>query len=69
MPQVVMIRNSISVDRMAFDENKRKMYRQKLQCDEDTFVIGNIGRLHFQKNQSFCIEVFNEFLKKTKMHV
>ena len=66
MPQVVMIRNSISVDRMAFDENKRKMYRQKLQCDEDTFVIGNIGRLHFQKNQSFCIEVFKEFLKKNK---
>ena len=62
--KVVMIRNSISVDRMAFDEEKRRNYREKLQCDERTWVIGNVGRLHFQKNQKFCLDIFQHFLKK-----
>lgn len=64
LAKVVMIRNSISVDRMAFDEEKRRSYREQLQCDEQTWVIGNVGRLHFQKNQTFCLEIFQHFLKK-----
>lgn len=31
---------------------------------EDNFVIGNVGRLHFQKNQDFMIEIFRELIKK-----
>lgn len=64
LPKVVMIRNSISVERMAFDEEKRKKYRKQLQCNDDTWVIGNVGRLHFQKNQKFCLEILQQFLKK-----
>ena len=64
LPKVVMIRNSISVERMAFDEEKRKKYRKQLQCNDDTWVIGNVGRLHFQKNQKFCLDIFQHFLKK-----
>ena len=64
LPKVVMIRNSISVDRMSFDEEKRRNYRKKLHCDERTWVIGNVGRLHFQKNQKFCLDIFQHFLKK-----
>lgn len=64
MPQVIMIKNSISVRRMAFDEKKREIYRQKLGCSEYDYVIGNIGRLHFQKNQQFCLDIFHEFHKK-----
>lgn len=64
MPRVVMIKNAISVRRMAFDEKKREMYRKKLGCDEQDYVVGNIGRLHFQKNQQFCLEIFHELQKK-----
>ena len=49
---------------MAFDEEKRRNYRKKLHCDERTWVIGNVGRLHFQKNQKFCLDIFQHFLKK-----
>ena len=31
---------------------------------ENNFVIGNVGRLHFQKNQTFILDIFKEFLKK-----
>ena len=30
---------------------------------ENKYVIGNVGRLHFQKNQKFAIDVFNEYHK------
>lgn len=62
-PEVVTIRNAISAERMAFDGQKRKEYRKKSGWDEN-FVIGNIGRLHFQKNQRFILEVFKYVLNK-----
>ena len=63
LSKVVMIRNAISVPQMAFCGKKRQKYREMLNC-KDEYVIGNIGRLHFQKNQKFCLAIFREFLKQ-----
>ena len=63
MPEVKIIHNAIDVDRMDFDEQKRKEIRRKIGADDSSYVIGNAGRLHFQKNQSFAIDVFREYLK------
>lgn len=62
--KVVIIRNSISVKRMEFNLEKREKYRRDLGCKESEYVIGNIGRLHFQKNQQFCLEIFEKFQKQ-----
>ena len=59
----VQIHNAIDIENMRFDEEKRKALRQKYNL-EGKYVIGNVGRLHFQKNQAFAIEVFNCFYKK-----
>ena len=61
MGKVVYIRNAIDPERYRFDEGKRFALREKLGIT-DRFVFGNIGRLHFQKNQSFAIEVFSKYL-------
>lgn len=53
----VQIHNAISLNKMAFDEEKRNKHRKELNW-EDKFVIGNIGRFHFQKNQLFLLEIF-----------
>ena len=58
----IVIRNAIDVNRVQFDEEKRKETRKKYGW-EDQFVIGNIGRLHFQKNQTFCLDVFSHYIK------
>ena len=63
LPKVVMIRNAISVSGMEFCGEKREKYRRMLGCSSG-YVIGNIGRLHFQKNQQFCLEIFREILKQ-----
>ncbi len=58
--KAVVIHNAIDVDRMCFDAKKRKEIRDRYDL-QDKFVIGNVGRLHFQKNQEFAIEVFKYY--------
>lgn len=59
----LVINNAIDVEKYKFNENIRKQYREKLGID-DKFVVGHVGRLHFQKNQEFLIEIFNEINRK-----
>ena len=63
LQKAVVIHNAIDVDRLKYDEQKRNDLRSKYGW-ENKFVIGNIGRLHFQKNQTFCLEVFSEYVKE-----
>ncbi len=58
--QAVIIRNAIDIDAMKFDGEKRNAIRAEHGW-EDRYIIGNIGRLHFQKNQSFMIDVFQMY--------
>ena len=58
-----IIPNAIDVNGISFDKTKRSMVRKELNWD-DNFIIGNVGRLHFQKNQDFIIDVFNNLLNR-----
>jgi glycosyltransferase involved in cell wall biosynthesis len=63
LKQAVIIKNAIDIAKMQFDPEKREKYRERLNAQRQ-FVIGNIGRLHFQKNQNFAIDIFAEYVKK-----
>ena len=58
--KAVIIRNAIDVEAMKFDDSKRNEIREQYGWQEK-YVIGNVGRLHFQKNQSFMIDVFQKY--------
>lgn len=60
--KLIIIRNAIDVDRLAFSQEARDNIRRQYALKDD-YVLGNVGRLHFQKNQSFAIDVFEKFLK------
>lgn len=60
--RVIIIKNAIDIESKRFDETKRSIIRQKNGW-ENKLVIGNIGRLHFQKNQLFLLDIFKEYLK------
>ena len=63
--KAIIIHNAIDVSKMKFDLTKRNEVRNDYSLD--TFeVIGNVGRLHFQKNQEFIIAIFNELQKENK---
>ena len=52
------IPNGIDLRRFAFNVAERERVRRQLKL-EGTFVIGNVGRLCHQKNQTFLIDIFS----------
>lgn len=61
----LLIKNAIDYELFKYNENVRNEYRNKLNID-GKFVIGNVGRFHFQKNHTFIIKVFFEIHKIEK---
>ena len=57
--KVTIFNNAIDLNKFKFDKNVRNEVRKELDI-EDNFVIGHVGRLCFQKNQEFLIDVFKE---------
>lgn len=58
-----VLKNAIDAEKFIFDAQKRKKCRNKFDIDNDTFVIGFIGRVTEPKNPEFIIDVFYEFVK------
>lgn len=53
-----ILKNAVDLDRFAFDEEVREKVRRELDVDEDTLLLGHVGRFHVQKNHHFLIECF-----------
>lgn len=60
---VYLLNNAIDLDKFKYDKDERQKIRKELNIDDDTFVIGHIGRFVRQKNHDFLIDVFNEVHK------
>lgn len=58
-----MIKNGIATAKFMYDEKKRSELREKYNLS-NAFVIGNIGRLVTQKNQSFLLDVMKKMVEK-----
>lgn len=59
----VVIRNAIDVEKIQSGIAFRKEIRRKLGW-EDALILTCIGRLHFQKNQKFAVDVLAKFLPR-----
>lgn len=58
----VVVKNAIDTHKFKFNESVREQARKELQF-VDNFVVGNVGRLHKQKNQAFLLDVFKQILQ------
>ena len=61
-PSFREIKNAIDCEAFAFSQDARLEVRRELSL-ENNLVIGNVGRLHYQKNQFFLLDIFFEILK------
>ncbi|RNC29196.1 MAG: putative glycosyltransferase EpsF [Candidatus Dichloromethanomonas elyunquensis] len=59
LPKCLILRNAIDLDTFQYDPVLRLKTRKTFGL-EDNFVIGHIGRYHYQKNHEFLIEIFKE---------
>lgn len=62
LDKVKIIKDAINVDLYTFNPSIRKKIRIKYNLVNKK-VIGNIGRLSYQKNQEFVLDIFNELHK------
>ena len=58
-----VIPNAIDAEKFYFNEELRNKKREELGIKSE-FVVGHVGRLSYQKNHKFLIEIFKELLNK-----
>ena len=61
---VQLIPNGIDIERFQRSSAGREKIRLALGIRPEQFVIGNVGRFCYQKNQSFLIDIFAEVQKR-----
>lgn len=61
--KVRIIRNALDLESFSFSRRARDEKRAALGISPNQLVVGQVGRLCFQKNQAFSMRVFKELLK------
>lgn len=67
--QYKIIYNAIDVEKFRRNTIIRNLYRKELNIQSKQVVIGHVGRFHFQKNQKFLVDVFNELIKRNNNYL
>ena len=63
--KALVIHNAIEVENFLYNEEKKIQLRKEYNIPEDCLVVGQVSRLDEKaKNQSFCVKVFSELVKK-----
>lgn len=61
--EFVILKNGRNINQFQYNEEKRKIMRDKLGLSNECLAIGTVGNLNRQKNQEFLIRVFEEIKK------
>lgn len=61
--EFTLIPNAIETEKFLFNSAVRSIKRKELGIT-DELVFGHVGRISYQKNHKFLVEIFNEILKK-----
>lgn len=64
--KAIVLNNGIDVDEFKFSEKSRVSYREKLCLEDDTVLLGNVGRMVYQKNQKYLIDILCRLKEKNK---
>ena len=59
-----MLKNAVDMGRFAYRPAVRAQIREELGVDENTLLIGHVGRMNPQKNHKFLIECFRKVVDK-----
>ena len=62
--EVKIIHNAIDLDKFKFDPEARKKLRKELGIDDETIVIGHVGRFVQTKNHHFLVYTFKKYHNK-----
>lgn len=55
----IIITNGININKFKYSETERNKIRLLYHIDNDTILLGNVGRLVFEKNQEYLFKIMN----------
>ena len=61
--KTIIVRNAIDTGEFKYDENLRKKAREELGIEDDTILIGHVGRFSYEKNHKYLLRTFAEVNK------
>lgn len=61
-----VLNNAINTYLYRYDKIKREHMRKQLGVDEDTLLVGHVGRFNYQKNHTFLVDIFKNVCKHRK---
>ena len=64
--KIKIINNAIDLEKFKFNKEKRNEIRKEIGLDEDTLLVGHIGRFVTVKNHEFLLDIFKEIHNKEK---
>lgn len=67
--EVHVMKNAIETKKFIYNKHTKKEKRKELGLNNDSIVLGSVGRLSYQKNSDFIVDVFNEYHKIVKNSV
>jgi glycosyltransferase involved in cell wall biosynthesis len=59
-----VVKNAIDSEKYIYTSEKHVLIRKRENISSSTFLLGQVGRLTYQKNQTFTLNVFSEILQK-----
>ena len=61
--RTIIVRNAIDTDEFRYDENFRRKAREELGINNDTLLVGHVGRFSYEKNHKYLLRIFSEVNK------
>lgn len=60
----MLINNAIDIEKYSYSDTLRKKIRQEFNLSDSTYLIGNVGRLSYEKNQQLLFNILFELRKE-----
>lgn len=61
---LIVLKDAIDIKKFEYNTAQRISMRKKLGISSENFVIGNIGRMVWQKNQKYVLTLFNKIIQR-----
>lgn len=62
--KIVILKNGVDLERFKYDSENREKIRRRLSIPQDAYLVGQIGRFTFEKNQQYTISIAKKIKQK-----
>ena len=64
LPKVKILNNGVDLEVFKFKPEVREKLRKELEIDNETLVLGHVGRFTYEKNQVFLLDILKMYIEK-----